>query len=83
MSRLNRRDHGQPIREAMRNSGLSIQGVADATRTVDPAGHGVSRSAVGVLVAQGPSARDRCRIRTAWLIADALDQPLQNLFNMP
>lgn len=83
MSSLHRKSKGRPIREAMADAGLSIPRLAAATREVDPAGKGVSRSAVGVLVAEGSSARERCRLRTAWLIADALQQPIQALFHMP
>ncbi|TQF04803.1 XRE family transcriptional regulator [Kitasatospora acidiphila] len=83
MSRLHRKRNGQPLRDAMKAGGWSIPKLAEATKTVDPLGRGVSRSAVGVLVTQGSSARKRCRIRTAWLIADALGQPLQDLFDMP
>jgi hypothetical protein len=83
MSRLHRKSNGRPIREAMTSAGLSIPRLAAATKVVDPLGRGVSRSAIGVLVSQGKSARDRCRLRTAWLIADALATPLQALFDMP
>lgn len=83
MPRLHRRSDGQPIRDAMRAGGWSIPKLAEATRKVDPLGLGVSRSTVGVLVAGGSSGRERCRLRTAWLIADALGAPLQALFDMP
>lgn len=83
MSRLHRKSNGRPIREAMTSAGLSIPKLAEATKTVDPLGRGISKSAVGVLVSEGRSARERCRLRTAWLIADALAQPLQSLFDMP
>ncbi|MDH6116847.1 hypothetical protein ABH930_000266 [Kitasatospora sp. GAS204A] len=83
MSRLHRKSDGQPIRDAMLAGGWSIPKLAEATKSVDPLGRGVSRSAVGVLVSSGSSGRERCRLRTAWLIADALGQPLQKLFDMP
>jgi hypothetical protein len=83
MSLLHRRSNGQPLRRAMKAAGLSIPKLAAATRGVDEAGLGVSRSAIGMLVSEGKSGRERCRLRTAWLIADALDAPLQRLFAMP
>ena len=82
MPSLHRKSNGQPLRAAMAASGLSIPKLAVATKRVDPGGRGVSKSAVGMLVSEGSSARDRCRLRTAWLIADALNQPIQALFSM-
>lgn len=83
MSLLHRKDGGQPLRNAMSSADLSIPALARATKHVDPTEKGVSQALVGRLVAQGSSARERCRLRTAWLIAVALDEPLQDLFSMP
>ncbi|MFF9643646.1 XRE family transcriptional regulator [Kitasatospora aureofaciens] len=83
MSRLNRKGNGRPLREAMASAEMSIPQLAAATKAVDPDGRGVSRSIIGALVSRGSFTRDRCRLRTAWLIATALDQPLQSLFDMP
>jgi hypothetical protein len=83
MSRLNRKSDGQPLRRAMADAGMSIPQLAAATRAVDSAGRGVSRSIIGALVSRGSFTRDVVRLRTAWLIATALRVPLQDLFDMP
>lgn len=80
MCLLLRRDGGRPIRAAMDAAGLSGPDVAQATRTVDPAGKGVSPALVGFLTGTGRSARDRCRLWSGWLIAEALHSPVQDLF---
>jgi hypothetical protein len=71
----------------MARAGLSIPQLAEATRQVDPAGKGVAAATVGHLVGQGKTARDRCELTTAWLVAEALHRrtnaPLQDLFAMP
>lgn len=83
MSRLNRKSGGRQLREAMATAGMSIPQLAAATRAVDPDDRGVSRSIIGALVSRGSFTRDVVRLRTAWLIATALDVPLQDLFDMP
>jgi hypothetical protein len=84
MSLLPRKSNGEPLRRAIKASGLSIPKLAAATKEVDETGRGVSHGAIGMLANEaGKSARQRCRIRTAWLIAEALNQPLQKLFDMP
>ncbi|GGP55501.1 XRE family transcriptional regulator [Streptomyces abikoensis] len=83
MSHLLRKGDGQPLRDAMQAAGLSGPKLAAATRLVDPAGKGVSAAAVGFITGRGQNAQARCRLRTAWLIAEALGQPLQSLFSMP
>lgn len=82
MSNLHRKDGGQPIRDAMKAAGLSGPALAEATRRVDPDGRGVSAAIIGRLAGTGLSERERCRLRTAWLIAVALQAPLQNLFEL-
>lgn len=81
--RLRRKDGGQPLRDAMRDAGLSGPALADATRRIDASGRGISPATVGKLAGQGGSAADACRLRTAWLIAEALDKPMHRLFSMP
>lgn len=86
MTHLFRKGNGQPIRTAMRAAGLSGPQLAEATKAVDPDGKGISPAAVGKIVGLGSSTQDRCRLRSAWLIADALDAaganaPLQRLFS--
>ncbi|WP_168087020.1 XRE family transcriptional regulator [Streptomyces bohaiensis] len=80
---LHRLDHGRPLRRAMEAAGLTGPDLAKRTREVDPEGRGVSPAVVGFLTSTGRSGRDRCRIRTAWLIATGVNAPLQELFSMP
>lgn len=82
MTHLFRRGDGEPIRAAMRDKGLSGPRLAEATKAVDPDGKGISPAAIGQIAGQGKSAKDRCRLRSAWLIADALESPLQSLFSL-
>lgn len=83
MSNLLRKAHGQPIRDAMKRRGMSGPELAEATKRIDPTGRGISPAAVGKVAGQGKTSSDSCRLRTAWLIASALDAPLQDLFVMP
>ncbi|GAA2457271.1 helix-turn-helix transcriptional regulator [Streptomyces macrosporus] len=83
MSNLLRRSNGQPIRDAMKRRGMSGPDLAEATKRVDATGRGISPAAVGKVAGQGKTSSDSCRLRTAWLIAEALDEPLQRLFAMP
>lgn len=80
---LTRKGSGQPLRDAMQAKGVSGPELAEATRRVDPTGKGVSAAVIGMLAGQGTSARDRCRVRTAWLIAEGLDVQIHRLFSMP
>jgi hypothetical protein len=83
MTNLIRVGEGQPIRDAMKAKGISGPELAEATKAVDPTGKGVSASVIGFLAGTGRSARKRCRLATAWWIAEGLDVPLQRLFAMP
>jgi len=87
MPKLLRKGGGQPIRDAMKRAGLTGPALAAATRKIDPASRGVSTSTIGRLTGTGRSARDRCELGTAWLIAEALhlrtNAPLQELFGIP
>lgn len=83
MPLLHRRDQGQPIRDAMKAAGLSGPSVAEATKTLDPDGKGISAAKVGQLAGRGKTAKERCRPRTAELIAEVLNQPLDDLFVTP
>lgn len=78
---MHRLDHGQPIREAMREAGLSIERLAEKTKAADPLGYGISRSAVGHMVSCGPSGRDEFKDRSCDLVARALDKPIEELFS--
>ena len=81
MTHLFRKGDGQPIRDAMHAAGLSGPRLAEATKVTDPEGRGISAAAIGRIAGRGQTARDRCTLRAAWLIADALDAPLQRLFS--
>lgn len=83
MTHLTRKGCGRPLRDAMNVAGVSGPELAEATRRVDPTGKGVSAAVIGMLSGQGTSARDRCRLRTAWLIAEGLDVQIHRLFSMP
>lgn len=82
MTHLFRKGNGEPIRAAMRAKGLSGPRLAEATKRVDPDGKGISPAAIGRIAGRGARALDRCRLRSAWLIADALESPLQSLFSL-
>jgi len=77
---MHRLDNGQPLRSAITTAGLSIAQVADATRHADPDGKGISKSAVGNLVATGTSARETCTARSARLIAAVLGHDVADFF---
>jgi hypothetical protein len=86
MTHLFRKGNGQPIRTAMDAAGMSGPRLAEATKAVDPDGKGISAAAVGAITGQGKNAQDRCRLKSGWFIAEALDAagvsaPLQHLFS--
>lgn len=87
MPKLHRKADGKPLREAMERAGLSGPELAEATKQVDPTGKGVSPATVGRLAGRGKTARERCKMETAWFVAEALHRrtnaPLQDLFAMP
>ncbi|MFE7232517.1 XRE family transcriptional regulator [Streptomyces sp. NPDC057596] len=83
MTDLIRKGEGQPLRDAMERSGLTQADVAARTREVDVRGRGVSLGTVVKVTGSGKTATDACRLRTAWLIATALGEPLQGVFDMP
>lgn len=80
MTHLFRKGDGEPIRKAMRAAGLSGPKLADATKGIDPEGKGLSPAAIGKITGRGKTAKDRCRLQSARLIARALDVPTQHLF---
>lgn len=82
MTNVYRKGEGQPIRDAMRNQGLTGPELAAATKTVDPTGKGISPATVGRLAGQGKTARNECRLWTAWLMTEVLDIPIQRCFGM-
>ncbi|MER5694861.1 helix-turn-helix transcriptional regulator [Streptomyces mirabilis] len=75
---MHRLDNGQPLRDALAEAGLSIEELAERTRLID--GYGVSRSAIGHMVATGPSGRSKFADRSCDLVARALDMPIKELF---
>lgn len=83
MTDLIRKGEGQPLRDAMTRRGVTQAELAARTRAVDVRGQGVSVSTVIKVTGRGKTAAEKCRLRTAWLIATALDEPLQQHFDMP
>lgn len=83
MTDLIRKGKGKPLRDAMERSGLTQAQLAAKTKAVDIRGRGVSRGTVIKVTGLGETASDTCRLRTAWLIATALGEPLQDHFDMP
>ncbi|GAA3851734.1 hypothetical protein GCM10023084_02450 [Streptomyces lacrimifluminis] len=87
MPKLHRKGEGKPLRDAMERADLTIEELAEATKTVDPDGKGVSPATVGRLTSRGTSARERCEEKTAWFVAVVLhsktNAPLQDLFDPP
>lgn len=76
---MHRRDHGQPLRDAIAEAGLSIEELAEKTKAID--GYGVSRSTIGHMVSTGPSGRSKFEHRSCGLVARALDKPITELFS--
>ncbi|MFJ9644973.1 XRE family transcriptional regulator [Streptomyces sp. NPDC101206] len=83
MTHVLRKGDGRPIRDAMKRRRMSGERLAEATKGVDVQGRGISVATVHKIAGRGATARSECRLRTAWLIALALDTPLQGLFDMP
>jgi hypothetical protein len=83
MTDLIRKDKGKPLRNAMTRRGVTQAELAARTRAVDVRGQGVSVATVIKVTGRGKTAAEKCRLRTAWLIATALDEPLQQHFDMP
>ena len=83
MTDLVRKGEGKPLRDAMKRHGVTQAELAARTRAVDVRGQGVSVATVSKVTGSGRTAADRCRLRTAWLITTALDEPLQRHFDMP
>lgn len=83
MTNLYRKGEGQPLRDAMRRVGLTQAQLAAKTRAVDVQGKGVSAHTVSNVTGTGKTATESCRLRTAWLVATALGEPLQDHFSLP
>ncbi|WP_442803440.1 helix-turn-helix domain-containing protein [Streptomyces pseudogriseolus] len=83
MTDLVRKGEGKPLRDAMKRHGVTQAELAARTRAVDVRGQGVSVATVIKVTGSGRTAAEKCRLRTAWLIATALDEPLQRHFDMP
>lgn len=77
---MRRRDHGTPIRTAMKHAGLDIKALAARTREVDPDGRGLGKTAIGYMVGTGKTAREEHSDRAAILVAEALAEPVDRLF---
>jgi len=71
---------GQPLRDAMAASELSLKGLARATRAVDEDSRGVSWQLLAFLSTSAGYARETTTVRTAELIEDALSVPRGSLF---
>lgn len=83
MTDLIRKSRGKPLRDAMKRRGVTQAELAARTRTVDIRGQGVSVATVAKVTGSGETAAEKCRLRTAWLLATALAEPLQDHFDMP
>lgn len=83
MTNLIRKGAGKPLREAMARHGMTASKLAKATKEVDVAGRGISAATVWKVTGSGDTAADECRLRTAWLMTTAMDEPLQQHFDMP
>lgn len=83
MTDLVRKGEGKPLRDAMKRHGVTQAELAARTRAVDVRGQGVSLGTVVKVTGRGKTAAGGCRFRTAWLLAVALDEPLQDCFDMP
>ncbi|MFI5685850.1 XRE family transcriptional regulator [Streptomyces sp. NPDC051636] len=83
MTDLIRKGEGKPLRDAMARRGVTQAELAARTRAVDVRGQGVSVATVSKVTGRGRTAAETCRLRTAWLITTALDEPLQQHFDMP
>ncbi|MFJ2174385.1 hypothetical protein ACIOHE_15905 [Streptomyces sp. NPDC087851] len=77
---MRRRNHGAPIRAAMRAAGMAIPRLAAKTKEIDPDGRGISASYIGFITGSGETAREECSDRAAQLVAGALDQEVEELF---
>ncbi|MFC8986907.1 XRE family transcriptional regulator [Streptomyces sp. NPDC057115] len=83
MTDLVRKGEGKPLRDAMKRRRVTQAELAALTRAVDVRGQGVSVATVIKVTGSGRTAAEKCRLRTAWLITTALDEPLQQHFDMP
>ncbi|MER8083791.1 hypothetical protein ABTZ57_01180 [Streptomyces sp. NPDC094048] len=77
---MRRLDQGAPLRAAIKAAGLDIPHLAARTKEVDPTGKGLSPAYVGFIAGNGKTAREDCSERAAELIAKALDQEVNALF---
>lgn len=83
MTDLIRKGKGQPLRAAMKRSGLTQAALAARTKVVDDSGRGISLGTVIKVTGLGKFSTDRCRLRTGELITAALGEPLEDHFTMP
>ena len=73
-------DDGKPIREAMKEAGLTLQQLAALTAEASPDGVGVSYQLVAFLATSRGYGRQTTSDRTATLIETALGKPAGSLF---
>jgi hypothetical protein len=78
-----RRDGGQPLRDAMEAGDYTLQEVARRTKELDPDGFGVSFQLVAFLASSRVWSRESTSVRSARLIARAVGRPEHVLFASP
>ncbi|MFI1472095.1 XRE family transcriptional regulator [Streptomyces wuyuanensis] len=83
MTNLVRKGNGKPLRDAMARKDMSALKLAAATKKADVRGKGIGPTTAYKLTGVAGVGVDICRLRTAWLVATVLDEPLQELFDMP
>lgn len=83
MTDLIRKGEGQPLRDAMKRSGLTQAELAAKTKAADPSGKGVSLGTIVKVTGSGKFASNRCRLRTAELITAVLGEPVEDHFDNP
>lgn len=83
MTDLIRKGEGKPLRDAMKRHGVTQAELAARTRAVDVRGKGVSLGTIVKVTGRGKFGADRCRLRTAELITQALGEPLDDHFGIP
>jgi ribosomal protein L11 len=74
-------DGGQPLRDAMSDTGTSLKGLMRKTKAADAEGAGVSWQLLAFLATEKSYARETTTVRTAELIEDALSVPRGSLFS--
>ncbi|MGA5424577.1 XRE family transcriptional regulator [Streptomyces lavendulocolor] len=83
MTDLVRKGEGKPLSMAAERAGLTAPQLAAATKRVDVRGRGIGKTTAYKLLTPGSDGGESVRLRTAWLAATVLHEPLQELFDMP